>query len=334
MKIKSIIAGLALTMGSLFVAIEPAQAETCSTGTYNVAGINTFGDLPCKDPGTEINVTVRGLHNYGVSGGPTAYCSFIYIRKNLGTASAPNWSASTDTVCDPKPTPPPAPVVLPTPTPSPSASPSSSSNSTNSTECSALNPCMVYAEVDSSKSVANVIVCQPSVCETDGVLGGTINGNKLVAQYAANPETNDTYGVGGQRTDILNNKLVTVSEDNIFSVSQNNVTVQQFVAPEIKRTETSTIVSSISVSFSDSITSVTNPTTGENSIVVEKSAIANISASENTATNSSVSVINETLVIDKKVTQEEAVTIINNSLNTIMQSKISRLMRLLGDWLL
>jgi hypothetical protein len=100
----------------------PAHAEVCSNGTYNVAGINTFGELPCTDPGTAIDVTVRGLHNYGVSGGPTGYCSFHYVRRNLGTVASPNWSASTDTVCDPRPTPTPTPtptVVRPSPTPSP-----------------------------------------------------------------------------------------------------------------------------------------------------------------------------------------------------------------------
>ena len=108
---------------------QPANAGVCSTGTYTVAGINTFGDLPCTDPGTEINVTVRGLHDYGVPGGPTEYCSFIYVRKNLGTASSPNWAGSTDTVCPPKPEPVvvvapiPEPVVTPTPTPEPVVTP-------------------------------------------------------------------------------------------------------------------------------------------------------------------------------------------------------------------
>ena len=98
---------------------QPANAEVCSTGTYTVGGINTFGDLPCSDPGTEISVTVRGLHDYGVPGGPTEYCSFIYVRKNLGTASSPNWAGSTDTVCPPKP----APVVVATPIPEPVVTP-------------------------------------------------------------------------------------------------------------------------------------------------------------------------------------------------------------------
>lgn len=338
MKIKSIIVGLTLTVGSLFFAVEPAQAEVCSTGTYTVAGINTFGGLPCTDPGTEINVTVRGLHDYGVPGGPTAYCSFIYVRKNLGTASSPNWSASTDTVCDPKPTPPPAPVVVPTPTPSatptptPSASPTTNSN--NSTECSASNPCMTYAEVDPSGSVSNIIVCQPSVCGTGGVFGGSVNGNRLVAQVAANPVTNDTFGTGGQMTNVAENKVVTVSSDNIFTVTQNGVLVERFAAPEVKTTESSTVTTSIDVKFSDSSTVVTDPVTGVSKTEKQELAVANISASEITATDTSYSVVQENLVINQKVTEQEAVTIINNSGKTIIQSKITRLIRLLGDWFL
>ena len=336
MKIKSIIAGFGLTVGSLFVMVSPAQAETCSTGTYTVAGINTFGDLPCKDPGTEINVTVRGLHDYGVPGGPTAYCSFIYVRKNLGTTLSPNWSASTDTVCDPRPTPPPAPVPTPTPsaTPAPTPSANPNTNSSNSTQCSASNPCMTYAEVDSSGSVANIIVCQPSVCATGGLFGGTVNGNRLVAQVAANPVTNDTYGTGGQMTNSAQNKVVTVSSDNVFTVTQNGVLVEKFSAPEINKIETSTVTTSIDVKFSDSSTVVINQVTGTEEVVIQELSVATISASEITATDASYSIVQENLVINQKVTVQEAVLIIDNSTNRIMKSKIDRLMRLLGDWLL
>ena len=340
MKIKSIISGLALTVGSLFVAVEPAQAEVCSTGTYTVAGINTFGGLPCTDPGTEINVTVRGLHDYGVPGGPTAYCSFIYVRKNLGTVSSPNWSASTDTVCDPRPTPPPAPAPVPIPTPTPSATPtttpsvSPNANSNNSTQCSASNPCMTYAEVDSSGSVANIIVCQPSVCGSGGVFGGTVNGNRLVAQVAANPVTNDTFGTGGQMTNLAQNKIVTVSSDNVFTVTQNGVLVKKFAAPEVKTIESSTVTTSIDVKFLDSSTVVTDLVTGTEQVVIQELSVATISASEVTATSTSSSVVQENLIINQKVTVAEAAIIIDNSSNRIMKSKINRLMRLLGDWLL
>ena len=314
---------------------QPANAEVCSTGTYTVGGINTFGDLPCSDPGTEINVTVRGLHDYGVSGGSTAYCSFIYVRKNLGTASNPNWSASTNTVCDPRPTPLPEPVVVPTPAATaPTSSASSNTSSNNSTECSASNPCMIYAEVDNSGSVAKTIVCQPSWCGPDGEFGGTINGNRLVAQYSANPETNDATGVGGQRTETTRNRVVTVSSDNVFTVTENGVLSERFTAPEIKNIDTLTVTTSFDVKFSDSLTVVIDPVTGTEEVVIQQLAVATISASEITGTDKSYSVVKENLVINQKVTVQEAAVIINNSANKIMKSKIDRLTSLLLSWLL
>jgi hypothetical protein len=63
-------------------------------------------------------------------------------------------------------------------------------------ECSAEDPCMTFAEVDSSNVVVNVIVCQPSVCGSSGSWAGVHpgNGNKLVPQVAANPVTHENMG--------------------------------------------------------------------------------------------------------------------------------------------
>lgn len=112
---KKIVVGIIAILSLTFIQ-EPAHADICSTGLINVSGINTFGELPCSDPGTAINITVRGLHDYGVPGGPTGYCLFTYVRKNLGTEENTNWSASTNTVCDPKPS---SPITIITDTPIP-----------------------------------------------------------------------------------------------------------------------------------------------------------------------------------------------------------------------
>lgn len=63
-------------------------------------------------------------------------------------------------------------------------------------ECSAEDPCMTFAEVDSTGVVVNIIVCQPSVCGTAGSWAGKNpgNGNKLVPQVAANPVTHENSG--------------------------------------------------------------------------------------------------------------------------------------------
>ena len=330
MKIKSIIAGFGLTVGSLFIMVSPAQAETCSTGTYTVAGINTFGDLPCKDPGTEINVTVRGLHDYGVPGGPTAYCSFIYVRKNLGTASSPNWSGSTDTICDPRPTPPPAPAPAPTPTPTPSATPAPTQYCQGNV-CSTTPPRTTdnggFAVVNSDGNVHGVIVGNidyfggnDKVMETEYM--GCPVGCKIILQTPASTDGN----VAGWRSS-ESTQVTYDSTQNTFTVKQEGVVVQKIAPPEINKNETSTVVTTVGVVFNETATITTDGS-------VQNLTVPTLTASEITATNTSVSVINETLTIDQKVTVGEATIIIDNSSNRIMKSKIDRLMRLLGDWLL
>lgn len=311
MKLKSIIAGIALTVGSLFVAIQPAQAETCSNGTYTVAGINTFGDLPCQDPGTEINVTVRGLHDYGVSGGPTAYCSFIYVRKNLGTAQSPNWSASTNTVCDPKPTP----VVVANPTPEPTPTPTPTpvvveQTIANPGECSIANPCHSYAMLDSAETVINVIVCQPTVCGS-----GIFDGRKVVPQVAAGPTGQNQ---GGVFFNPETNKQVTYSgSTNAFTVKEDGNTIKTFIAPEISQNNSATVVTTLSVIFGATKDSGT--------------VSANISGKE-IVSNSENPITQQNLFFEKSET-EQTVRVAASRLS-ILSARIERLLNLLSGWLL
>lgn len=81
----------------------------------------------------------------------------------------------------------------------------------NAGECSAEDPCMTFAEVDSSGVVVNIIVCQPSVCGASGAWAGKNpgNGNKLVPQVAANPTTHESSG--GYKT---SSEGISVTESN------------------------------------------------------------------------------------------------------------------------
>jgi hypothetical protein len=214
---KKIVVGIITVLGLTLIQ-SPAHAEVCSTGTITVSGINTFGQLPCTDPGTEINVTVRGLHDYGVSGGLTAYCSFNYVRRNLGTVEKPNWSASTNTVCDPKPTPPapvPTPVPTPTPTPTPVPTPtptpvptpvpsvetrtvstgtSSTSSTTTTNNNTTTNQLNGYAVVHPTGYVCGVIVGGSYFAGNDKTMTseymGCPVGSKIISQTNASPEGN------------------------------------------------------------------------------------------------------------------------------------------------
>jgi hypothetical protein len=97
-------------------------------------------------------------------------------------------------------------------------------------ECTTADPCMTYAVVDSSNTVVNIIVCQPSVCGS-----GVWDGKKVVPQVAANPQTNDTFNTGGKTTS--GNHVVTVSEDNVFTVQNNGIVVESFSAPIVENTK-------------------------------------------------------------------------------------------------
>ena len=290
---------------------QPANAEVCSTGTYTVGGINTFGNLPCSDPGTEISVTVRGLHDYGVPGGPTAYCSFIYVRKNLGTASSPNWSGSTNTVCDPRPTPV---VVVATPTPEPTPTPTPTpvvveQTIANPGECSIANPCHSYAMLDSAETVINVIVCQPAVCGS-----GIFDGKKVVPQVAAGPTGQNQ---GGVFFNPETNKQVTYSgSTNTFTVKEDGNTIKTFIAPEISQNDSGTVVTTLSVVF--------GPITDSGTVS------ANISGKQ-IATNSENPITQQNLFFEKSET-EQTVRVAASRLS-ILSARMEKLLNILNGWL-
>jgi hypothetical protein len=334
---KKIVVGIVTVLGLTLIQ-SPAHAEVCASGTYNVAGINTFSQLPCSDPGTEINVTVRGLHDYGMPNGPTAYCSFNYLRRNLGTNTKPNWSTSTDTVCDPKPTTSiPATLTIET-KPETSIQTSTIQTSSNqTTECSAVNPCMNYAVVNSSNSVVNVIVCQPSFCS--GMVDS--NGNRYIPQQAANPDTNDYHGTNAEFSIPEENKIVTVSNDNIYTVTQNGVITKAFVAPDIKiiKNLDSTVftVNSLSTFFGKNEILITDTET----VVLNNLNYVEINATQtiNTAETILGSTINNTNTVKESIIFEETKTAqeISNELIrqnlSLLQSKINKLLILLEKWI-
>ena len=287
---------------------QPANAEVCSTGTYTVGGINTFGDLPCSDPGTEINVTVRGLHDYGVPGGPTAYCSFVYVRKNLGTSASPNWSASTDTVCPPKPAPVPTTVPTPTPTPTPTATPTQIT----------LNTLAGFALVDQNNIVRDTIV--RNVTEfSNGQTYTTDNGYcstgcSVILQTQAKSD--------GSISHYSTNDSITVTYNNTektFDVKENELVVSKVLAPEIIQTEEFNLITSFEILFFENELS-------NNGVFVN--------ATNNTQTQNSTDVVTDNLVLTQKVTEQQLETIINNGTTVVIKQNIRKLTRLLQSWLL
>jgi len=210
--------------------------------------------------------------------------------------------------------------------------------SANAGDCSATDPCMTYAMVDSSGNVTNVIVCQPSVCGPNGDLGGTINGNKLVPQLAANPQTNDTRGTKGEMSHPDQNQVVTLSSDNVFTVKKDNAVVERIVVPEIESTingnvttsmnyvaETQTVASSPDVSIPLSSVS-------PDQVVYTDVEVSVINATQITKTDITTIIISEKLVIEGKKTEAEVISIVNNRNYILFKAKMSMLTRLLEDW--
>jgi hypothetical protein len=148
---------------------------------------------------------------------------------------------------------------------------------------------------------------------------------KVVLQVPSDPVSGNVAGYKSSESMEVTHDSV----ENSFTVKQDGVIVQKFISPEITKTSNSTTITSLGVSFSD--TSTVNSILEQNQ---NNTQSATISASSITTTGNYISLVSENLVIEKKVTQEQAVTIINNSGNSIMHSKINRLMKLLGDWLL
>ena len=94
----------------------------------------------------------------------------------------------------------------------------------NAGECSAADPCDNWAVVNNEGIVTTVIVCQESVCGVNGEWGGTLDGNKLVPQVAADPLTH--MASGSYATNQNDNVLVT--ENNGVFVIEHNAPKQEF----------------------------------------------------------------------------------------------------------
>jgi hypothetical protein len=89
--------------------------------------------------------------------------------------------------------------------------------------CEASDPCGLWAAVDSQGVVQGSIVCTQSMCGETGEWKGVDpnSGLRLVPQIAPNPETHDTSGLGGYRTE-ADNSVVVKESNGTFTVSNNS----------------------------------------------------------------------------------------------------------------
>ena len=210
--------------------------------------------------------------------------------------------------------------------------------SANAGDCTAADPCMTYAEVDSSGNVTNVIVCQPSVCGPNGQFGGTLNGNRLVPQAAANPQTNDTRGTKGEMSHPDQNQVVTLSNDNVFTVKKDNAVVERIVVPEIESTVNGNVTTSMNY-VTETRTVASSPdasiplsSVSPDQLVSTDVEVSTINATQITKTDVTTIIISEQLVIEGKKTEAEVISIVNDKNYILFKAKMSMLTRLLEDW--
>jgi hypothetical protein len=187
----------------------------------------------------------------------------------------------------------------------------------------------VWAVVDSSGTVTNVIVCTQAVCGS-----GTFGGERVVPQIAPNPITNDAQGqgsfIGNESAGIRvteSNGVFTVHENVRVNSSETEITVND-------KNETTTIVSEVSVPVA-SRSFTYNDTIGK---TYEEIKLKNESYDDNKPTN--IFVTKETLnslsfesisIVERKTASELDIIFVQNEKNLLL-SKINTLIKLLSTW--
>ena len=195
----------------------------------------------------------------------------------------------------------------------------------NAGECSAADPCLTYAMLDSAGTVINIIVCQPSVCGS-----GIWDGRKVVPQVAATPEGQNQggyYNPAGSGREV-------VHSNGTFTINNNLPTTNVDVVTNTNNTETSTVVVSVSAgnkttfSYEDTVGKSTSEISF-NTLPLSDSTSATVSATD----VSSNSTTTESTTFEERKTAEEVSSILIQRNLTLLQSKISRLLALLDAWI-
>ena len=191
-------------------------------------------------------------------------------------------------------------------------------------ECSASDPCHTYAMLDNANNVINVIVCQPSVCGS-----GTFGGFRVILQVVGNPQTNTTHGTSGHMTRPDENKVVTYSDNGVFTVKKDEVVTHTIATPEVQtqntNNTTTTTTTSIQAQFTD---------TSTGSVKIDASQTIDSATITSNSTVNSTNTVKETVVFEERKTGQEVSAILVEKNLTLLQSRINKLLILLSGWLL
>lgn len=197
--------------------------------------------------------------------------------------------------------------------------------SANEGSCSLSDPCSNWAVVDSSGLVTNIIVCQASVCGSNGSLGGIHpdTGERFVEQTAGNSETGNVDGTAGytsssdgSRIVRENNGVFTIIEGKVETTIQDGVELTTNVAQSIR-----------SFTFASSVGKMYGEIEMEN-ISPNNNSSTTLSAKRQTTTNL---ILETKTFLERKTADEVRNEVSADGLNLIL-SKIETLLSMLGAW--
>ena len=190
--------------------------------------------------------------------------------------------------------------------------------------CTAENPCGVWAMLDNAGTVTNVIVCQPSVCG-----GGTFAGQTVVPQLPANPVTHDPTGVGSFMS--TPEKPITYT-NNRFNVDIETTVVKT----DVETTISGETISTVSIPVKIESFSYEEMAASQKNIYDMSSELGKFNESKATTISVTEKINNvenkESIQIFERVNASELqLTIESKSLNIIL-NKFQTVLSLLSSW--
>jgi predicted secreted protein len=148
----------------------------------------------------------------------------------------------------------------------------------------------------------------------DGEYQNCPSGCKIILQAMSDPLTGNVVGAISNET----TKVTYSPTENSFKVEEGGSVTKVISAPIVTTTESSTVISTVDVSFS--VNSSVNS--------------AKVSTTEITVAAPITTIIQESLTFSGPTTQENVIDAIDFNQRNLMKSRIARILKAMGDWLI
>ena len=179
------------------------------------------------------------------------------------------------------------------------------------------NPNAAFAVGDQNNQVVNVIVGNLDYFgnndKTVSNQPGCSEGCKIILQAPSDPGSFNAAGYTSSGSTIVTHNVT----ENTFDVKTDGVLNKTMIAPEVVKTDSSTVITTLSVDFG-SITDL-----GNISATISGQQVTN---------NSTNSVVKESVFFEKSETEQTVRNVVSQL--PILNSRIQRLLNILNSWLL